>query len=77
MISDVSRRPGESAGQWFERAIATHSVAATAHETFVSKPDGNPAASSAIAQRLDDATADLQLAEAAYRAERITDRQDR
>ena len=74
MIGGMSRRPGESAAAWFERAITTHSAAAAQHETFVAERGGNPAASAAIAQRLEDAAADLQQAEAAYRAERQRDR---
>ena len=72
----MSRRPGEPAATWFERAITTHSAAAARHETFTVERDGNPAASGAIAQRVEDAAADLQQAEAAYRGERTTDRQD-
>lgn len=66
----MSRRPGESAAAWFERAIATHSVAATQQETFTLADSGNPAAWDAISQRFRDTAVDLQQAEAAYIAER-------
>ena len=66
----MSRRPGESAATWFERAIATNSVAAGQQEEFRSRLHANPAAWDAVAHRAREAAADLALAEAAFRAER-------
>lgn len=66
----MSRRPDESAASWYERAIVTSSVAATQQESIASTPHENPAARNAIAQRAQEAAADLKLAAAAFRAER-------
>ena len=72
----MSRRPGESAAAWFERAIVTNSVAASQQETFTSGVHPNPAAWDAVAARAREAAADLRLAEAAFRAERSTSADD-
>ncbi len=66
----MSRRPNESAAQWYERAIVTNSVAATQHETVSEGSTASPAARNAIAQRASEAAADVKLAAAAFRAER-------
>ncbi len=67
----MTRRPNESAAQWFERAIVTNSVAAEQQETLSEGSDANPAAREAIDQRAREAAADLELAAAAFRAERL------
>jgi len=66
----MSRRPNESAAQWYERAIVTNSVAATQHETVSEGSTASPAARNAIAQRASEAAADVKLAAAAFCAER-------
>jgi len=66
----MTRRPNEPAAQWFERAIVTNSVAAAQQETLPEGSNANPAAREAIDQRAREAAADLELAAAAFRAER-------
>lgn len=66
----MSRRPGESAAQWYERAIVSNSVASGQLEDFTDGPGANPAAQKAIEQRAEDAAADLALALDAFKAER-------
>ncbi len=66
----MSRRPGESAAQWYERAIVANSVASGQLEDFTDGPGINPAAHRAFEQRAKDAAADLVLALEAFKAER-------
>jgi len=66
----MARRPNEPAAQWYERAIVTNSVAAAQRETLSEGFFANPAAREAIDQRAREAAADLELAAAAFRAER-------
>jgi len=66
----MTRRPNEPAAQWYERAIVTNSVAAAQQETLSEGSNPNPAAREAIDQRAREAAADLELAAAAFRAER-------
>jgi len=66
----MARRPSEPAAQWYERAIVTNSVAAAQQETLSEGFFANPAAREAIDQRAREAAADLELAAAAFRAER-------
>ncbi len=66
----MSRRPGESAAQWYERAIVANSVASGQLEDFTDGPGTNPAARRAFEQRAEDAAADLALALEAFKAER-------
>ena len=66
----MARRPNESVAQWFERAIVTNSVAAVQQETLSEGFFANPAAREAIDQRAREAAADLELAAAAFHAER-------
>jgi len=66
----MTRRPNEPAAQWYERAIVTNSVAAAQQETLSEGSNANPAAREAIDQRAREAAADLELAAAAFRAER-------
>lgn len=66
----MSRRPGETAAQWYERAIVANSVASAQLEDFTDGPGANPAARQAFEQRATDAASDLQLALEAFRAER-------
>ncbi len=66
----MARRPNESVAQWYERAIVTNSVAAVQQETLSEGFFANPAAREAIDQRAREAAADLELAAAAFRAER-------
>lgn len=69
----MSRRPGESAADWFERAIVNHSVAESQSEAYPWATNANPAAHEAIAKRIVEAAADLARASAAFRAERDAD----
>jgi hypothetical protein len=66
----MSRRPGESAAQWYERAIVANSVASGQLEDFADGPAVNPAAQQAFEQRAKEAAADLASALEAFRAER-------
>lgn len=66
----MSRRPGESAAQWYERAIVANSVASGQLEDFTDGPGANPAAQRAFEQRAEEAAADLASALEAFRAER-------
>lgn len=66
----MSRRPGESAAQWYERAIVAHSVASAQLEDFTDGPGTNPAAQRAFEQRAEDAAEDLAEAMEAFKAER-------
>lgn len=66
----MSRRPGESAAQWYERAIVANSVASGQLEDFADGPGANPAAQRAFDQRAKEAAADLAAALEAFRAER-------
>jgi hypothetical protein len=66
----MSRRPGESAAQWYERAIVANSVASGQLEDFADGPAANPAAQRAFEQRAKEAAADLASALEAFRAER-------
>jgi len=65
----MTRRPNEPAAQWYERAIVTNSVAAAQQETLSEGSNANPARE-AIEQRAREAATDLELAAAAFRAER-------
>lgn len=56
-------------GRWLS-ALHPNSVAATHRETFPWSSNLNPAARDAIAQRVNEAAADLKLAATAFRAER-------
>lgn len=60
-------RPGESAGEWLERAIVANSVAAAQEESVAEK--GNPTAKRVAAKRADEASADLNQALRAVQAE--------
>ena len=66
----MSRRPGESAAQWYERAIVANSVASGQLEDFTDGPGTNPAARRAFEQRAADAAADLESALEAFMTER-------
>ena len=66
----MSRRPGESAAQWYERAIVANSVASGQLEDFSDGPGANPAAHRAFEQRAKDAAEDLAAALEAYMTER-------
>ena len=69
----MSRRPGDSAAEWFERALVNHSVEESQRESFPWDTNANPAAHDAIAGRVVEAAADLARAAAAFRAERNAD----
>ena len=66
----MSRRPGESAAQWYERAIVANSVASGQLEDFAGGPGANPAAQRAFEQRAKEAAADLEAALEAFMTER-------
>lgn len=66
----MSRRPGESAAQWYERAIVANSVASGQLEDFTDGPGANPAAQRAFEQRAKDAAEDLVSALEAFQQER-------
>ncbi len=68
----MSRRPGESAAQWYERAIVANSVASGQLEDFLDGPRANPVAQRAFEQRAKDASEDLASALEAFMAERET-----
>ncbi len=63
----MSSSRGESAGEWLERAIVANSVAAAQEESLADQ--GNPTAKRVAAKRADEASADLDQALSAVRAE--------
>ena len=68
MMKCVSARPGESASQWYERAIVENSMAAATEESFAEA--GNPTARRVAAKRSVEAAADLARALTALETER-------
>jgi len=63
----MSSSRGESASEWLERAIVANSVAAAQEESLADQ--GNPTAKRVAAKRADEASADLDQALSAVRAE--------
>jgi len=63
----MSSSRGESAGEWLERAIVANSVAAAQEESLADQ--GHPTAKRVAAKRADEASADLDQALSAVRAE--------
>ncbi len=70
----MSRRPDESAAQWYERAIVASSIAAAAVEELDDGPGVNPAARRAMTGRASAAAAELDQALEAFLGERRASR---
>lgn len=68
MIRGMSSGRGETALQWYERAIVAHSVAAAQDELLADA--GNPIAKRVARKRVEEAADDLHQALNALKAER-------